>query len=81
MSKHTLHTSGGPRLRTETKNYDVKGRNPLATVSKSHPKGGVASKKGNGFDRPLNDMSAPYGAYSVALRAYAKGEPVVSDKV
>ena len=61
---------------TEKKNYDVKSKNPLAG-SKLKGRG----VKGNGFDRPLNDMSAPYGAYSVVLRAYAKGEPIVSDKV
>lgn len=77
----TLKTLKTSRRLGERLNYDIASKNPLARVSKSYPKKGVSTQKGNGFDKPLNNMSAPYGAYSVVLRAYAKGEPIVSDKV
>ena len=77
---HRRHNRNRRQL-SEGLNYDRRSTNPLASVHGSYGQNGNVTARGNGHDRPLNDMSAPYGIYSLALRAYSNGQMVISDRV
>lgn len=65
----------------EVKRYDRASRNPMTKdnnvgYGKNKPFLGK-----NGFDKPLNSMAAPYGAYSLVRKAASNGSIAVNDLI
>ena len=61
--------------------YIKRSKNPLADPHR-HRWGKNRNMIGrNGFGKPLGNMAAPYGAYSMIRNAFGTGSPTVTDRI
>ncbi len=71
-------TAPKPAPLSERKVYDVPSKNPTTKANnKGYGKNTPFLGK-NGYDKPLNNMSTPYGAYSIARRSSSTGSIAVN---